>query len=669
MIKERSPALSWLFLSQLLLGLATFSTSASSEDKLHHDLDLTFDPETKTINAVDMIDVSGRDQLALKLASGLSLETLTIDGEAKDPLIENGIIWIELPTSGDHDVKITYGGVLEQDTSSPGLSPMLTADGVFLPYGIGWLPNAGAEDGRVTFALTLDVPDPYVAVATGELIDESRDDGRYRAIFRSQEVPGEPPSVFAGAFQIDERWHDDLRLRTYFPAEQQDLASAYLDQTADYIDLFEDEIGDYPYDGFAVIASPLPVGLGFPGATYVSSQILGMPFMLTRSLAHEILHNWWANGVFLDAREGNWAEGLTTYMADYGLAARDSDDAAWQMRLAWLRDFAALPADRDRPISSFRSKGHDADQVVGYNKVAMVFHMLRQELGGEIFKAGLRTFWETYQFKAATWRDLQDSFETASKRELEGFFEPWLTQKGAPSLTLDKADLLTVEDGFAIDLTLSSDRPDYDLLLPVQIETESGIETRRIRLSNGEANVLIDLAEKPRSIGIDQRHDLFRHLAKNEAPPILRDVTLATDTLTMVAANGDDHAGDVAKTLAERTLDTGVRLTTIDDDAIEKAPLMLIGLSADLPDMLAKAGIAPPPESLDDKGTARSWVVARDNAPPALVVEAEDGDALQALLRPLPHYGRQSFIVFDGGRAIDKGVWPTGENALTKRFD
>ncbi|MBK7674598.1 MAG: hypothetical protein IPJ27_07405 [Candidatus Accumulibacter sp.] len=44
---------------------------------------------------------------------------------------------------------------------------------------------------------------------------------------------------------------------------------------------------------------------------------------------------------------------------------------------------------------------------------------------------------------------------------------------------------------------------------------------------------------------------------------------------------------------------------------------------------------------------------------PALaVISANDAEALRALLRPLPHYGSQSWLVFDGGRAIERGIWP-----------
>jgi len=651
------------------LGLSMATPAIGADQPLHHSIDLTLEPATGKLDATDRIDVAGREFLAIKPVSGVAIEAITIDGEAFAAASEDGVTWITLPSEGAHQVEIVYGGTVEPDQSYSGLSPVMTVDGAFLPYGIGWLASGGAEDDRATYVLNLDVPTPYKAVATGELIDEQETDGRYRATFEAR-MPTEPPSVFAGDYMIDERDHNGLRLRTYFPADRRELAPVYLDQTAAYIDLFAEQIGAYPYDGFSVIASPLPVGLGFPGLTYVSSQILHMPFMQTRSLAHEILHNWWANGIFVDYREGNWAEGLTTFMADYGLAEADGEDAAWQMRLGWLRDFAALPANRDQPITGFRSKGHDADQVVGYNKVGMVLHMLKQELGEETFNAGLRQFWETQQFKTAAWSDLQASFETAADdRDLDGFFGPWLTQKGAPALTLDRADLRAVDGGFAIDLAISSDKTDYDLLVPVQIETADGLEQQTVRLKNGEAIVTLQLTDKPLAIGIDQHHDLFRRLADDEAPPILRDITLNADTLTVVATNGQGSAGEVAKELATRTLDTGLRLAKGDHDTIDEAPLMLVGLAGEMAPLLEKAGITSVPPTLDGRGTARSWVAARADAPPALVVEADDEAALSALLRPLPHYGRQSFLVFDGRKVIEKGVWPTGNNALTRRFD
>jgi aminopeptidase N len=81
-------------------------------------------------------------------------------------------------------------------------------------------------------------------------------------------------------------------------------------------------IGAYPFSGFSVVASPLPTGFGMPTLTYLGAEVLKLPFIRATSLGHEILHNWWGNGVLVDYASGNWAEGLTTFMADYAYKER-----------------------------------------------------------------------------------------------------------------------------------------------------------------------------------------------------------------------------------------------------------------------------------------------------------------------------------------------------------
>jgi len=40
-----------------------------------------------------------------------------------------------------------------------------------------------------------------------------------------------------------------------------------------------------------------------------------------------------------------------------------------------------------------------------------------------------------------------------------------------------------------------------------------------------------------------------------------------------------------------------------------------------------------------------------------LVVSVDSTAELQALLRPLPHYGGQSYALFADGRVQDRGIW------------
>jgi hypothetical protein len=650
-------------LAILALGLCACA-AARAEQPLHHDIELRLDPEAGRIEVVDRITVSGRERLPLDLAAGLMPEGATIDGQPLDPAPAGAGWTLALPDQGEHELVLRYSGSLAAAGGQRGARPLLTAEGGFLPYGEGWL-TASDEPWR-TWRLRLDLPLPHKGVATGRLVAEAEEAGRYVAEFVADQ-PTEPPSVFTGPFVIEERVSEGIALRTYFYEDQAELAGTYLDQSARYLHGYADQIGDYPYAGFAVVAGPLPVGMGFPGLTYVARQILPMPFMQTRSLAHEILHNWWGNGVFIDARMGNWAEGLTTYQADYGLA-RAEGEAAAEMRLGWLRDYAALPAARDHPLTAFRSKGHDADQVIGYNKAAMLFHMLERELGKDGFDDGLRRFWQAHRFQAAGWPELQASFEAAAGQSLEVFFEQWLQRTGAPELQVETVEQEPAGDGVLLTIALRQAEPAYDLAVPVTVETEAGTERTELRMAVELGSLHVSLKAPARLVAIDQDHDLFRRLAPGEAPPILRDITLSDEALTVVATGADAEAAAAAAELAGRLLSAGGAPVAADDPGLATRPVLLVGLADALGPVRAQLGLEGVPPDLAGQGTARVWTVARGDAPPVLVVEAEDAPALAALLRPLPHYGRMSWLRFEGAQALDKGVWPTADSALVRRL-
>jgi len=55
--------------------------------------------------------------------------------------------------------------------------------------------------------------------------------------------------------------------------------------------------------------------------------VVRLPFITETSLGHEVLHSWFGNSVEVDAGQGNWCEGLTTYLADQAFAADKGTDA------------------------------------------------------------------------------------------------------------------------------------------------------------------------------------------------------------------------------------------------------------------------------------------------------------------------------------------------------
>jgi aminopeptidase N len=635
---------------------------AGPPERVHHELDIGLEPQARHLSVIDRIDIDGGDAIDLRLAPGLTVERIEIDGRT---VPDRSALRLD---GGRHRIRIDYAGTLAPiDAEGRGDGPASGAKGSYLPGGSGWLPPIDAE--RLSYRLTVQVPTGYRAVATGGLVEEQAGASGYRAVYAADPAV-EEPSLFAGQWDVRERQVDGRRLRTYLESglepDLAGLADDYLGLSADMIDRFSRRIGPYPFDGFAILSAPLPVGLGFPGLTYIGRQVLPLPFIRTQSLPHEILHNWWGNGVLVDYDHGNWSEGLTSYMADYALTAERSADAGREMRLGWLRDYAALPADRDQRLDRFTAKIHDAAQVIGYNKSAFLFLMLEDRLGTERFDAGLRHFWERHRLKRASWSDLQAAFAAASGEDLSRFFDQWLTRPGAPNLHLDGAKVRQSGAGFTLDVTVSQDEPTYRLRIPVAIDSAGGRIERTLDLTDTSATLTVELPDRPTRAALDPDYRLFRRLAAGEAPPILRDVTLDPATQVVVASS-DPKAADTARELAGRLLDAGGQLVSADAARLATgAPLAIIGTTPDVGRTLAGLGLPPVPDPLTGRGTARVWTLRRDTGRPVLAIAADDPAALEALLRPLPHYGRQSFLVFNGRQAIDRGVWPAGDSALSR---
>ncbi len=645
----------------LLLLLLAWGPEAHSTDVAHHDLSVSVDPESRIVSVRDTLRVTGGGAIHFALNPAFRIGWASVDGAPAEVAGRDGLWAVDLGAEGGHELILSYRGrASPMAEAARGGGLLAGPDGVLLAPGSGWVP---LFDGRTpfTYRIEVDVPRPFKAVTAGRLLREDDGAGRYVATFDFPH-PTDGVALFAGRWTIRERMRGDLRLRTYFDAGNADLSESFLDAAGRYIDLYAERIGAYPFSAFHVVSGRLQVGWGFPGLTYIGSRVLPLPYVLDRSLGHEILHNWWGNGVYIDYASGNWAEGLTTYLADHYLAARRDPAAARDMRLQWLRDHAALPPERETPLTGFRSKTHGAAQVVGYGKSAMLFHMLRAEIGDAAFDDGLRRFWTGHRFSVAGWRDLRAAFEASSGRDLEGFFDQWTRRRGAPTLTLDGARA----EGRRLRLSVSADGG-YALRVPVRIATATGLRDDILDLRDGVAEAAVDLDSPPRSVTVDPDFDLFRRLDPAETPPILRDVMLS-GTAVLAVPGDDGETGAVAERLAAAMLERPVERAS-DDAVAGNRPWLVISADPEALDAYLRAHVLPgPPPDIAARGTARVWAARTPAGRPLAVVAADDGAALAALLRPLPHYGRRGHLAFDGARAVVKGVARAARGPLHRTF-
>ena len=675
-----------------VLALAVLRPALASEWPIA--LDVVLDPASRSLQVEAELRPTERD-FRFVLHAELRIASAEVDGKALRVESAGGRgevrAWrIRLPAEGV--LRMRYGGTLpaldaglDHREVLQGMPPMAAQGGTFLSAGSAWYPRPAEV---FSYRVDVRVPGGQRVVVPGRLVAEHLpgEEGAAAGVAGLRpDTPASAPGMLArdyrARFEFDHaadgidlmagpwivREHrvervgaEPLRLRTYFPPAldaEPGLAEAYLHDSARYIARYSARIGAYPFTEFSVVASPLPTGFGMPTLTYLGEQVLRLPFIRATSLGHEVLHNWWGNGVLVDYARGNWSEGLTTFMADYAYKEEQSDVAAREMRLGWLRDFAALPMDGQQALAAFRSRTHGAAAAVGYGKAAMVFVMLRDLIGEAAFDRGIKLFWEQNRFRIAGWKELQLAFEQASGRVLADFFRQWLDVAGGPKVALEQAYFVAQGNGGGVlHVELSQSGPTHTLHLPLQMEDGSGSQTRWLNVSKARETIRLTLERAPQTLSLDPELRVWRRLDEAQLPPILRQWMLESAPQVVIADEGDAALAQAGKSLATRFFERPPRVVSRAALSSARDPVLLVGTHAAIDVTLAHAGLPPRPASLGARGTAQVWTL-REGARSVAVVSARDPAALAALERPLPHYGGQSWLLAEGSRVFERGVW------------
>jgi tetratricopeptide (TPR) repeat protein len=147
-------------------------------------------------------------------------------------------------------------------------------------------------------------------------------------------------------------------------------------------------------------------------------------------------------------------------------------------------------------------------QSMTLEKGAMVFHMLRWEMGDQVFLKFLRGLLSQYTDKSVRSSNVETVAEAQSgdqsNNQLQAFFAQWIDGTGAPQFT-NKYTVFRLGNnkGFR---TIGSIDQDLDLFrMPVElrIETDGKTEIRRVDVSGTDSQFSVETFGRPRRITID----------------------------------------------------------------------------------------------------------------------------------------------------------------------
>lgn len=448
-------------------------------------------------------------------------------------------------------------------------------EGVFLTPEGYWYPRLGDESAALT--VTLDGPADFFGVTAGvKQADETRD-GR-RVVTWREDRPTEPAYVMGGRYLVRQTQWEGIDIYTCFFPEEDALSAGYLEAVKRYLGMYTSLIGPYPFKKFAVVENFLPTGYGMPSFTVLGRDVIRLPFIVDISLGHEVLHNWFGNCILVDPAGGNWCEGLTTYLADHYYKELKSPAEAAAYRKELLAGYMAyIKPGTDLALKDFTERRDPATRAVGYGKAAMVFHMLRVQLGETVFFDAVKRFYQEQAWKRASWKDIQRIFETVYREQylaairdkeargirvprddktrdlsLGWFFRQWVETAGAPTLRVQLESLFRPAEGqYVTDFILSQPDPVFQMMIPVHLDCGDKTEIRVVKLDGPRKEIQILLPDQPRTLRIDPDADIFRKLLPDEVPPSLAEVFGAERLEVVLPA--DPEKTEAVKEFARKT--------------------------------------------------------------------------------------------------------------------
>ena len=506
-------------LSSLFILLALIS-NASADDSISisHELDVALFPQDNEIQVIDRISLSSEVTTSPEfLLSGdmiakVSHGELQLVTDSQETGLKTYRVRFPHPT---REFTVQYKGTIDPGGTPDmaGMPPAYLDDsGVYLDDASAWYPDFRQPIGE--FVLNVMAPSNWEIISQGKRVVQN---GSTRW---TSNKPQSEIYLVGGPFKRFARNHDNIELSVYLLDHDPMLAERYLAVMGEQIELYSRLFGPYPYEKFAVLENRWQTGYGMPSFTLLGSRVIRLPFIPYTSLPHEILHNWWGNGVWVNYQHGNWSEGLTAYLADHLMKEKRVEGTEYRRKA--LERYANYAAEqRDFPLAEFRARHDEASQAIGYSKSLMLFHMLRRELGDKIFLQALREFWQQWQFKQASFSDLLEAFSNAAGRELESY-QQFLTRSGAPDVRLLEAKALQSGNAYQLDITVEQVQqgPHFNFILPVAVTLLGEPEARLFTLpfNNRRMTHSWQFESMPLRLDIDPAFDVFRLLDERERP-------------------------------------------------------------------------------------------------------------------------------------------------------
>ncbi len=207
-----------------------------------------------------------------------------------------------------------------------------------------------------------------------------------------------------------------------------------IDRTKDFMALFSQLYGDYPFSSEKYGHAMAPMGGGMEHQTISTMSSFG--YNLT---SHELAHHWFGNNVTCATWNDIWInEGFATYSEYLALQHLEGQDYAD----SWMQNVhnsvtSAPDGSVYIPYSETTSVWRIFNGRLSYRKGASILHLLRFEINhDELFFEIMKEFQYRFKDSVATGDDFRKVVDDLTNQNWEWFFEQWYYGEGHPDFKI-----------------------------------------------------------------------------------------------------------------------------------------------------------------------------------------------------------------------------------------
>lgn len=481
---------------------------------IHADLDPGTGKLTATA-AVTFTALQDLNQVSLGLNNGLLVTKLT-DGNANVPFERNttdSTVRISpaspLPKGASATWTFTYAGAPTAETSPvEGIDFAQVADPVsILLYPGRWFPMNALFTDRFTAEIHVTVPAGERVLGSGFTGQHKVAGDRTEYIFNWTR-PGFPGTIIAGKFLQPVSAPDAPNVKVYVTdankAKAQDMAAT----AGRVFESMTNQFGSAETATINVVELP---STSVSAAWAPEMVALRPDRSSTRLIANTVAHQWWGSEVSPETLNDAW---ITNGMSRYAeLLYLENANGKQALQTAITDTEAGALAYDTEPLTTLGRLDPFSPQFQSetLEKGAMVFHMLRWEMGDDTFFKFLRALLSQNVDKGVRTSQVQTVAEAQSNLQLTAFFSQWLDGTGAPEF----ADTYSVyrlssNKGFRTTGALTQDLDLFRMPVELRVETEGKTEDRRVDLAGTESPYTITTFGRPRKIVVDPDNWLLK---------------------------------------------------------------------------------------------------------------------------------------------------------------